>query len=170
MGVTNELADARGTLISDLYVPLPDLGFDFLPYSPSIVWLPDLLIKLTLAVVFLRIFLSQARKRLACAFMEVHMSMMLLRCLTLPMTTFPAALPACIHKLSAKPDHILIEPIKRMFRPDALSSWCHDFLFSGHTVILVIAAMFLHDSGGLFWRLTGWGCLIIGAVLLTATR
>ena len=35
MGVTNDLADARGTLLPDGYAPLPDLGFDYIPFMPG---------------------------------------------------------------------------------------------------------------------------------------
>jgi hypothetical protein len=34
-------------------------------------------------------------------------------------------------ELGPKPSHFLIEPLKRMAKPDGMSSWCHDMLFSG---------------------------------------
>jgi len=171
MGVCNELSDLRGTLLSNRNKTLPDLGFDILPYSPSVVWLCDPLNKLALALVLARILRSQNKKLLACIFMDAHITMMLLRGVCLPWTTFPAAFPECYNRLTAKPDNIFIEPIKRMFRADGLSSWCHDLLFSGHAVVFVLVAMFLHDSGGaIWWRLIGWVGGLFGCLLLTITR
>jgi len=171
MAVVNELADVRGLLVNDHDKTLPDIGFDVVPYTPGAVWLPDALNQLILAVVALRIFLGPQRKRVACAFMNLHMTLMLMRCLCLPFTTFPAASPACHGKYMARPDHILIVPIKRMLHSGGLSSWCHDLLFSGHAVLFVIAALFLHDAAGeLWWRAVGWLTCVAGCLLLVSTR
>ena len=46
MGVANDLADARGTLLGDAYAPLPDIGFDYIPQVPELALVPDNLVKL----------------------------------------------------------------------------------------------------------------------------
>lgn len=167
----NELADARGTLIPEQFRPLPDLGFDFIPHVAGTVWVSDLLLKLLFAVTFLRVFMSQHRKRLACAFIEIHTCLMLLRSLTVPLTTFPASQPLCSYKLATKPEHFLIEPLKRMMQPDGMSSWCHDFLFSGHTIVFTIGGLFLNDSRGtLWWRAIGWFLSAAGVITLIMAR
>ena len=55
-----------------LVLQTKDLGFDFVPHTPSLPWLPDLLIKCLACVLIVRIVQSPNRRRLACAFMEVH--------------------------------------------------------------------------------------------------
>ena len=52
-----------------------------------------------------------------------------------------------------------------------MSSWCHDLLFSGHTVFFTMAALFLHDSGGHWaWRVCGWIGASIGYFVILASR
>lgn len=173
MAVVAELADMRALLIDRRDQTLPDIGFDIVPYTPAALWLPDALNQLVLGVVIMRIFCSAKRKRLACAFMNLHITLMILRCMCVPLTTFPAASPSCYETFTAHPDHILVAPIKRFMQRGALSSssWCHDLLFSGHAVLFVISARFLHDSGGeIWWRIVGWLFGVVGCVLLVATR
>lgn len=173
MAVIAELADIRGLLIGEQDRALPDIGFDVIPYTPSAVWVPDALNQLMLFIVILRIFCSVKRKRLACAFMNLHITLMILRCACMPFTTFPAPSPLCYQKYAERPDHILLVPIKRILERGvaSLSSWCHDLLFSGHTVFLIIGALFLHDSPGeIWWRIAGWSCSVSGCLMLIATR
>ena len=171
MGVANELADVRGSLVSERVPPLPDVGFDIVPYFPSVLWIPDLLNKLALLLVIVRVLCSQRRRKLACVFMEIHITLMLLRCVCLPLTTFPASNPKCYNRLDARPHSIFIQPAFRILQPNGLSSCCHDLLFSGHAVVSVISALFIHDAGGaVWWRVAAWIGCVFGCLIIVATR
>jgi hypothetical protein len=172
MGVTNDLADGRGTLLPDSYAPLPDIFFDFIPNWQGVGWIPDKMVSFAYMLVLGRILTAQAnRLRLGMAFVELHTCLLLLRCVTVALTIFPAPTLKCAYKMPSKPSYFLIEPILRMLRPDGMSSWCHDMLFSGHAMLFVLAALFLsQSSGSKFWRYIGWVLAIPGIFLLLAAR
>jgi hypothetical protein len=172
MAMTNDLADARGALLPDKFQPLPDLGFDFVPQIPELARLVDPLLTALYAAVLLRIALSPTNRReLACAFVEMHMSLMLLRCLTVTLTTLPSPVTRCTYALKQKPALLFLEPLYHMVRPDGMLSWCHDMVFSGHTMFYTIAALFLHDARG-HWAFRFWAyaTLLGGVFCLIAAR
>jgi hypothetical protein len=73
--------------------------------------------------------------------------------------------------LAEKPGYVFMQPVWNFLRPHGMSSWCHDMLFSGHSMFYIIAALFLHDAGYhcLFW-LAGWAMAATGILALICSR
>lgn len=171
MGATNDLADARGVLLPDRFEPLPDLGFDYLPFVPDAKHVADVFVTSMYAVVLVRVFISKYKNELFCLFIEMHICLMLLRSATVAMTTLPTPSMTCARRLQEKPGLVFLDPAVHFLKPGGMSSWCHDMLFSGHGMLYVIAALFLHDAGGyIVFPLIGWTLALVGTLCLIMSR
>lgn len=157
MAMVNDMADARGVLLPESSKPLPDLGHEIVPFWPETApWTDTILIALYLLVIA-RCLMARRRYELICAFVDMHVLLMLIRCLTVTLTSMPAASPYCLTRLQTRPYPIMLNPLMKMIEPGGMRSWCNDLVFSGHTLVYMLASLFMTDalsSGGGHWLFT----------------
>lgn len=146
MALFNDMTEVRGQLLPEDAGILPDVMFDLLPYTPELGKCIDLVLICLYATVVAWSATFERRFDLICAFVDMHVLMILLRCLTVNATTLPPSLPDCarIRHPNIKPYPLFINPLLR-FAPGGMSMGCHDLIFSGHTVIYTLASLFMHD-------------------------
>lgn len=142
VAIVNDLAEMRGVLLPPNSAVLPDIGHSLLPFIPEMAKLSDTCLLLLCLVLIVSIAAKpHSRSELVCEFVDLHTFLMLVRCFTIPLTTLPGAQAACNaeHPVSAG------SLIARVLRPDFLTAWCHDLIYSGHTVFYNLAALFIFD-------------------------
>jgi hypothetical protein len=147
MALANDMSEVRGALLPEDAGVLPDVMFDLLPYTPELGKCIDMILIGLYAVVVAWSATFERRFDLICAFVDMHVLMILLRCLTVNATTLPASLPDCARQFVArnvKPYPLFINPLLR-FAPGGMSMGCHDLIFSGHTVVYTLASLFMYD-------------------------
>lgn len=165
VAIVNDVADNRGTLLPRATPSLPDVVHDLLPFFAEASQFSDaatMLLYMSLAAL---ISTQRAVADLFCEFLDLHAKLMLFRCLTVPLTTLPSPLPGC-ETLERIPFSFL-NPLKRVLLPGVLSSWCHDLIYSGHTVLYFLIALFFRDLKShdfiklLVWIVAGTGTLAL---------
>jgi hypothetical protein len=171
MALMNDLADARGTLLSANAVILPDIGHDFVPFWPDLGWLADLMLVLLYLLVLANSCLLPRRFELICAFIDMHVLLMLFRCMTVSLTTLPSPVQRCDIMLKTKPLPLFINPLVHIFSAGGMQAWCHDLVFSGHSIVYTLAPLFLFDANvHALLRLAGFLMSSVGIMSLLASR
>ncbi len=170
MALMNDLADARGTLLPANAAILPDIGHDFVPFWPDLGWLADLMLVSLYLLVLACSCLLPRRFELICAFVDMHVLLMLFRCMTVSLTTLPAPVQRCDIMLKSKPLPLFINPLVRIFSAGGMRAWCHDMVFSGHSIVYTLASLFLWDANVALLRLAGILMSCVGVLCLIASR
>lgn len=147
MSLINCFADLRAQSMPPeiRHKALPDVGFDLVPKNREILWVLDILTN-SQAVLLMVSILLQSRRRieLVVRFMGLHTFLLLLRSATIASTSMPSP-HECTNILDGTGTHILLAPLRHLARRDAMMSWCHDFMFSGHSAFLLLAALFIRE-------------------------
>ena len=172
MSLVNCYADARADALGDErgHQALPDLGFDLVPENRELLWTLDFLNNAQAVFLILSVLRCRERLSVTTRFMDMHSALLLLRCLTVASTSMPSPVP-CRNLVDITKTHILLAPLRHLARADALMSWCHDFMFSGHATFAVLAAWFVveckpHQGGVVLAVAT----CPVSLVVLLATR
>ncbi len=173
VAIVNDLAEMRGALLPPNSAVLPDIGHSLLPFIPEMAKLSDsCLLLLCLVLIVLIAARQHSRCNLICEFVDLHTFLMLVRCFTIPLTTLPGAQAACNAEHTLSPESLTT----RVLQPDFLTAWCHDLIYSGHTVFYTLAALFIFDlqrphhalsAAMLLVALGGSLCLLVSRVHYT---
>jgi len=153
--------------------PLPDVGHRLTAEWRNGVWFVDGLARAQYALLGLRMLIAPRRRKLFAHFVALHTALLLLRCATVPFTTVPAPAP-CEHvsaeELAAP---VYARPLYHLRRADALISWCHDMMYSGHVALVTLAALF-HSAAppnALYaWRIASLSIVVASVYALLAAR
>lgn len=170
MGVMNCVADERALGVAT--VPLRDTGFDLFTEDMSMLWLLDAIGHLQYVLVVLQCAVLR-RPQLLAIFLQMHAAVLFLRCLTVAATTLPSPI-ACPHTelINAEREwNIVLRPLLHFARSDTFVSWCHDFMFSGHAALMLLASLFIaYVNKSRLW--TGLSCslTLAGSVVLLVAR
>lgn len=164
--------------------PLPDIMHDLLPFVDELSLpafgvipghkLPDFFIALLLSATMLFILSRPQRATIARRFFTVYATLMLMRCVTIVVTSLPDALPIC-HTLTPGTQRFVDINIRavilkaiRMVVPLAGHTpemTCGDMVFSGHSTILVICGLVWHTYHR---RVDGFNLIKTGVWLLAS--
>ena len=175
MGIVNCLADERA--LSQLSAEqqqqqLPDVGFDVVPLNLSLAWIVDSAAILQYVLVALHCLWTR-RLYVLALFFEMHAAILVLRCLLVASTVLPSPL-ACTNRdlvLQEQEWSLLLRPMLHFMQSGSMLSWCHDFMFSGHTAALVLATLTHFELGSsLLWTITALLLTVSGIYVLLATR
>jgi len=167
---TNNVDDVVGTSVHCLQRPLPDIGFDHIAYREELHWAPDSILNALFALVLLRIAITPPHRRaLIVTFLELSSALLILRALTVTLTTMPTPQGHCPYHVPLQPAHFLADPAIRFMGP-GLSTWCHDLMFSGHASLFTLCASFVAESRTYAWRTGAWILWAFGIYTIIATR
>ena len=146
VGLSNSIADWRALRAGMNEAPmLPDLAFDALPHVPELALAPDACMRLVWLVLAGCIFREREWRALTITFFDAQSQLLVLRAITVPLTSLPSPVAPCVDKLPRDWLPFLADPAIRMLSADGLMSWCHDLVFSGHTAHLMLVALFVHS-------------------------
>lgn len=145
VALINDMTDARATLLSPQATILPDIGHTILPFIPEMAKLSDTCLLFLCLAALATAWTKPARCDLFCEFLDLHMWLLLTRCFTVPVTILPSPMPGCAAKLPSEAFSTLLNPLNRVLMPNFLTAWCHDLMYSGHTIIYALTALFIFD-------------------------
>ena len=147
MSLVNCIADDRAReFFGPRDQPLPDIGFDVVPFHPHLIWILDILTLTQVALLAGCVWrYSSDALRTAVRFITLHALILAMRCFTVASTSMPSP-SHCPHLHDDEGMSLLLAPFWHLSRSNALMSWCNDMMFSGHVAFMVLAAWFVWET------------------------
>lgn len=170
MALANDVADYRGFLLPPDAAILPDVAHSVLPLVHAGAQFSDLM---TLLMYFAAIAIVSTKVEacaLLCEYFDLHAPLALLRSVMVPLTTLPSPVPGCRDR-GERVSLSLLGPLTRVLMPTILTSWCHDLIYSGHTVVYTLTLLFVYDLNvHLALPIIIWTCAVAGCIALLSAR
>jgi len=146
VAIVNSMVDVRGIQsLSQHAITLPDVGHSVLPFIPEMARLGDTCLVLLYVVMVVAMCTKQAYCDLLCEFVGLHAGLLLLRCLTVSSTLLPSPMVGCATRDAVSRMDFSSSPPLLVPLSGTLTAWCHDLMYSGHTVVYALASLFIFD-------------------------
>ncbi|KAK9507079.1 hypothetical protein O3M35_008898 [Rhynocoris fuscipes] len=153
------------------YPPLPDVILDKIPTFPSALDISEIIIMISTNVTFLVIFLHKHRFIVFRRVFLIVSVLYLMRSITMYVTVLPLSSTTyyCSPKANTTSFVIIAKRVFQLMSGFGLSingkhTYCGDFIYSGHTVVLVICYLIINEYSPKRLILLHWGSFVASAL------
>ncbi|CAI4225915.1 unnamed protein product [Auanema sp. JU1783] len=161
--------------------PLPDITFSLIPYYAKGLEICEYIMIVSFVSVLLLMFFHRHRWIMLRRLMILGALLYLMRCVTMLVTQVPVADPNfyCSPKLGENATfwRVVVRGLKMVagvgLNVQGKNTLCGDYIYSGHTIVLVISALFMTEYSPRRWwvlHVTSWIAALAGVIFLVISR
>lgn len=161
--------------------PLPDITFSLVPYYKDGLKICEYIMLTSFASVLLLMLFHRHRWIVFRRLMMVGSLLYLMRCVTMIVTQVPVADPnfLCAPKYGENATfwNVVLRGLKMVsgvgLNVRGKYTLCGDYIYSGHTIVLVISALFIGEYSPRRWRILHmffWVVALVGVIFLVISR